>query len=116
MNATAVQMNQLLMDRTHPDWLTQWQTVLIMKDPQRGAIPYNYRPITCLCTTWKLLSGIVMAKMNRHMVHYMSRAQKGTGNNISGAKHQLLVDMYALLVMFIPRRYHKLAQGRDGGH
>ncbi len=52
-------MNQLLMDGTHPEWLTQGGTVLIMMDPQKGAIPFNYRPITCLNTTWKLLSGII---------------------------------------------------------
>ncbi|TWW73235.1 hypothetical protein D4764_15G0006290 [Takifugu flavidus] len=63
-----------------------------MKDPQKGTIPSNYRPITCLSTTWKLLSGIIAAKISRHMDPYMSRAQKGRGNNTRGAKHQLLVD------------------------
>lgn len=63
-----------------------------MKDPQKGATPSNYRPITCLNTTWKLLSGIIAAKMNGHMSHYMSRTQKGICNNTRGAKHQLLVD------------------------
>ncbi len=88
----AVQMNQLLVDGTHPEWLTQGRTILIMKDPQKGTIPSNYRPITCLCTTWKLLSGIIAAKMSRHMAQYMHRAQKGIGSNTRGAKHQLLVD------------------------
>ncbi len=63
-----------------------------MKDPQKGTIPSNYRPITCLSTTWKLLSGIIAAKMSRHVAQYMSRAQKGIGSNTRGAKHQLLVD------------------------
>ena len=36
-------------------------------DPQKGTIPSNYWPMTCLCTTWKLLLGIIAAKMNRHM-------------------------------------------------
>ncbi|XP_051906082.1 uncharacterized protein LOC127590686 [Hippocampus zosterae] len=43
----AVQMNQLLRDGTHPEWLTEGRTILIMKDPSKGAVPSNYRPITC---------------------------------------------------------------------
>ncbi|CAK6977002.1 ras-related protein Rab-7L1-like [Scomber scombrus] len=88
----AAQTNQLLMDGMHQDWLTQGPTVLIMKDPQKGTIPSNYQPITFLCTTWKLLSGIIAAKMNRHMAQYMSWAQKGISSNTKGAKHKLLVD------------------------
>jgi len=48
--------------------------------------------ITCLCTTWKLLSGIIAEKINTHMAPYMSKAQKGVGKNTRGAKHQLLID------------------------
>ncbi|XP_076583782.1 retrovirus-related Pol polyprotein from type-1 retrotransposable element R2 [Chaetodon auriga] len=58
-----------------------------MKDPQKGLIPSNYRPIT-----WKLLSGIIAAKMSRHTDQYMSREQKGIGNNTREAKHQLLIE------------------------
>ncbi|XP_078020835.1 uncharacterized protein LOC144459905 [Epinephelus lanceolatus] len=50
-----------------------------------------YWPVTCLCTTWKLLSGIIAAKMNRHMAQKMSKVQKGIGSNTRGAEHQLLV-------------------------
>ncbi|KAL4008504.1 hypothetical protein ACER0C_002356 [Sarotherodon galilaeus] len=88
----AAQMNQLLVNERHPEWLTEGRTVLIPKDPKKGPVPSNYRPITCLSTTWKLLSGIILAKMNRHMGQYMSGAQKGIGKNTRGAKHQLLVD------------------------
>ncbi|TWW59283.1 hypothetical protein D4764_06G0008130 [Takifugu flavidus] len=63
----AAQMNQLLTSGDHPEWLTQGPTVLIMKDPQKGTILSNYWPITCLSTTWKLLSGIIVAKISRHM-------------------------------------------------
>ena len=50
----AAQMNQLLASGSHPDWLTQGRTVLVMKDPHKGTTPSNYRPITCLSTTWKV--------------------------------------------------------------
>ncbi|KAK1785740.1 hypothetical protein P4O66_003100 [Electrophorus voltai] len=62
--------------------------VLILK----GAVPSSYPLITGLCTTWKPLSGIIVAKMSKHMAQYMSRAQKGIGKNTREAKHQLLVD------------------------
>ncbi|XP_055364306.1 uncharacterized protein LOC129604011 [Betta splendens] len=47
-----------------------------------------YRPITCLSTTWKLMSGIIAAKISGHMGQYMSEAQKGIGKDTRGAKHQ----------------------------
>uniref|UniRef100_A0A3B3HW39 Reverse transcriptase domain-containing protein n=1 Tax=Oryzias latipes TaxID=8090 RepID=A0A3B3HW39_ORYLA len=88
----AAQINQLLRDGTHPEWLTEGRTILIQKDPSKGAVPSNYRPITCLSTTWKLMSGIIATKINRHMDQFMSDTQKGIGRDSRGAKHQLLVD------------------------
>ena len=55
------------------------------------AVPSSYWLITRLCTTWKLLSGII-AKMSRHMAQHMGGAHKGIGRNTSGAKHQLLIS------------------------
>ena len=64
-----------------PEWLIQDQTVLIMMDPKKGIIPSNYRPFPCLSTTQKLQSGIIAAKVSRHMDQYISRAQKEIGSN-----------------------------------
>ena len=47
----AEQMEKLVTEGDHPSWLTQGRTVLVMKDPDIGPIPSNYRPITCLSTT-----------------------------------------------------------------
>ena len=66
--------------------------VLIMKDPKKGMIPSNYRPMTCLCTTWKLLSGIIVAWMGRDVTQYTGRAQKGVDGDTRGTKHQLMGD------------------------
>lgn len=55
-------------------------------------MPSNYQPITCLSTSWKLLSGITAVKLSRHKAKYMSQSQKGIGVNTRGAKHQLVVD------------------------
>ncbi|XP_067949697.1 uncharacterized protein [Watersipora subatra] len=67
------QMECPIEEGDHPDWLTKGRTVLLIKDPKQGPIPKNYRPITCLPTTWKLLSGIVADKLEEHMSHYMTR-------------------------------------------
>ena len=60
--------------------------------PPQGTAPSNYCPITCLSTTWKVLSGIIAAKLQVHRTGYMSTAQKDTGKNTRGSKHQLLLD------------------------
>jgi len=88
----AWQMERLITTGDHPSWLTLGRTVLIMKNPDQGAVPKNYRPITCLSTTWKLLSGIIADKIQEHVCEYMHTAQKGIGVGSRGSKHQLLID------------------------
>ena len=83
----AAQINHLLMDGTQPDWFTQGWTVLIKK-----VSPSNYRPITFLITTWKLLSVIIADKMRRHMAPYMIGALRAELEVTPEAKHQLLID------------------------
>ncbi|XP_067947074.1 uncharacterized protein [Watersipora subatra] len=85
-------MECLLEEGNHPEWLTNGQTVLLIKDPQQEPIPKNYRPIMCLLNIWKLLSGIVAVKLEEHMSHYMTSSQKKIELNTRGAKHRLLVD------------------------
>ena len=85
-------MEKLVTEGDHPRWLTQGRTVLVMKDPQQGPIPSNYRPITCVSTTWKLLSGILADKIRVYMNAYMHKAQRGIGGKSKGPKHQLLFD------------------------
>ena len=88
----AWQMEKLITTGDHPSWLTLGRTVLIMKDPDQGPVPKNYRPITCLSTTWKLLSGIIADKIQEHVCEYMHTAQRGIGSGSRGSKHQLLID------------------------
>lgn len=61
------QISLLLKDGINPEWLTQGQNVLVMKEPQKVTVPFDYQPITCFCTTLKLLSGIIAAKMSRQV-------------------------------------------------
>ena len=62
-----------------PSWLVKGRTTLIMKDPQKGTTAKNYRPITCLPTTWKLMSGIIADKIMSHMDNnnLLTNEQKG---------------------------------------
>lgn len=69
----SAQINQPLMDEIHREWLTESQTVLIPTDPHIAPVTSNYRQIT-FSSTWKLLSGITVVSMNRHM----QSSKKGT--------------------------------------
>lgn len=66
-------------------------TVLILKDRQKEPALSNYWPITCITTTWKLQSSIIVTRMNRDIA-YMSGTQKGINRSTREAKHQLLEE------------------------
>ena len=92
MHWMAQHMECLISQGEHPEWLTKGRTVLVMNDSSQGLIPKNYRTITCLSTTQKMLSGAIADKVEDHKCSHMSSAQKGIGRNTRGAKHQLLAD------------------------
>lgn len=69
--------------------LTEGGKVLILME---GPVPSNYCPITYLYITWKLLSGIIVAKIKSHVGQDTRGAWKGIGRNTQGAKHQLVVE------------------------
>ena len=75
-------------------WLTEGCTVLIQKSKAKGLIPSNYRPITCLCTVWKMLNGISADEVYTHFEsqNVILVELKGCRKNISGTKDQLLID------------------------
>ena len=77
-------MGKLVAEGDHPNWLTQGRTILAIKDPQQGKILSNYGPITCLSTTWKLLSGVLADKVEVHIDGYMHKAQRGIGRGSRG--------------------------------
>ena len=47
--------------------MTEGKTVLLQKDKQKGTAVDNYRPITCLPTMWKLLSGMLSDEIRSHL-------------------------------------------------
>ena len=47
--------------------MTSGRTVLIRKDPSKGTIPGNYRPITCLLLLWKILISVIAKKLYKYL-------------------------------------------------
>ena len=90
----ATQMNRCLIESTVPRWMIKGKTYLIMKDPNKGFKPGNFRPITCLPIMWKLLSGILADSMYLHLEaqKLIPEEQKGCKRNSKGCKEQLLID------------------------
>jgi hypothetical protein len=77
-----------------PEWMTTGRTVLIIKDPSKGNLPGNYRPITCLPLMWKLLTGIISDKLYEHLEsqNIIGNEQMGCRRCTRGTKDHLMLD------------------------
>ena len=76
-----------------PDWLTKGTTHLIPKSEDTDQ-PNQYRPITCLPTVYKLLTGIIADNMYNHLFNnnLISKQQSGCKRDCYGVKDQLLIN------------------------
>lgn len=76
-----------------PDFMTRGITVLLPKG-QYCAEPSKYRPITCLPTTYKLLTAIIAVKVYNHLDAnaLLDEEQKGCRKGSQGCKEQLTID------------------------
>jgi len=63
-----------------PLWMVKGRTVLIQKDPSKGTVASNYRPIACLPIMWKLLTGI-FAESILMTKSYSQKSRKGAESN-----------------------------------
>ena len=90
----AQQLNQLLETATIEEWLSTGKTILLMKNKKAGTIPSNYRPITCLCATFKLMKAIIADAIQNHLYKYnlIPEEQKGNRRSSRCTKDQLLID------------------------
>lgn len=91
-NHLAVQFNQMIENhQLIPNWMAEGRTVLIPKTNNTND-PKNYRPITCLNTMYKLLTGILARKMSEFISsnNLMPIEQKGCCKGSYGCKDQLL--------------------------
>ena len=70
------------------------KTILLINKKKAGAIPSNYRPITCLCTTFKLITTIIADAIQNHLYKYnlIPDEQIGNRRNSRSTKYQLLID------------------------
>ena len=76
-----------------PDWLVRGRTVLIPKEGCEGR-PDQYRPITCLNTAYKLLTGTLTTMLQDHSSKYgvMPDEQKALRPGKRGCLDALMVD------------------------
>ena len=76
-----------------PEWLTRGRTSLIPKSTETQK-PNKYRPITCLSTTYKLLTGLIADAIYSHLDfgNYLEEEQKGCIRKRLGTKDQLLIN------------------------
>ena len=90
----AWQLNQLLQTGTIEDWKTTGKPTLLIKNKEKGAVPSNYRPITCLSTNFKLMTAIIAEAIQNHLEQngLIPEEQKGNRRKSRGTKDQLLID------------------------
>ena len=76
-----------------PDWLTTGNTSLLPKSKDTH-LPNKYRPICCLSTTYKWLTGIIADAIYDHLDagNYLEKEQKGCMREKLGTKDQLLIN------------------------
>ena len=76
-----------------PEWMIRGRTIMIPKS-DKTSVASNYRPITCLNTMWKTLTGILSEKINAHLVKYsiLAAEQQGAIKKSYGTKRQLLIN------------------------
>ena len=91
-------MNRYLQDTQVPEWMTKGKTTLIQKDPCKGTVPSNYRPLTCLPVMWKIL---IAQKREKFYYSLTSRGlfpdeEKGGCKGSRGTAELLYIDQYIL--------------------
>ncbi|XP_044760203.1 uncharacterized protein LOC123317662 [Coccinella septempunctata] len=76
-----------------PGFLTQGVTYLIPKDGDKKD-PKNYRPITCLSSVYKILTGVLTKYISRHIREHnlMTEEQGGCREKTKGCKELLVID------------------------
>ena len=94
----AQQLNRCLQETEVPDWMTKGITTLIQKDPQKGNIPSNYRPITCLPMMWKILTAVIKEEIyaSLNWRNLFPEEQKGCRKGKRGTHDLLYIDQYIL--------------------
>ena len=108
----AVIFNKLTETGPLPEWLTAGVTFLIRKN-ENTENPKNYRPVTCLAATYKLLRSIISRRMQTHMddENLLPKEQKGSCRGTKGGKDHLLLSKAS--VQDCKRKKKKSEYGMD---
>ena len=88
----AVTFNKLTETGCLPEWLTAAVTFLTPKN-ENTENPNNYRPVSCLPTTYKLLTSIISRRKQTYMDdnNLLRKEQKGCCKGTKGCKDHLLL-------------------------
>ena len=80
-----------------PEWMCEGTTYLLAKYNDTKD-PKNYRPITCLSTTYKLLTSILTDRTNSHLEQndLFPHEQKGCRRGSYGCQDQLIINKMIL--------------------
>ena len=91
-------MNRCLQDAQVPDWMTKGKTTLTQKDPSKGTVPNNYRPITCLPMMWKILTAQIREEIYYSLISrgLFPDEQKGYRKGSRGTAELLYIDQHIL--------------------
>ena len=76
-----------------PDWIVRGRTTLLPKS-NKTSDASQYRPITCLTTYWKCLSGVLSEKITKHLNEFsiLAQEQQGAIKDSYGTKVQLIIN------------------------
>ena len=81
-----------------PMWWPKGRTILLLKTKNLSD-EKNYRPITCLNTFYKILTGIIAKYMRKHTVanDIWDEGQLGAVEGVLGTVDQLIIDRCILV-------------------
>jgi hypothetical protein len=75
------------------DWISNGRIILLFKSGSRSD-PANYRPIACLNTCYKLLTGYVTAYLDQYVTErqILAKEQRALQKGVWGCTHALILD------------------------
>ena len=92
----ALKMNRCLQDTAISEWKTKEKSTLIQNHPNATALN-NYRPITCLPMTWKILKAQIREDIYSLLsCRLFHKEQKGFHKKTSGTEYFLYIDQWTL--------------------
>jgi len=86
-------LNKLIEEDFIPEWLTAGVTYFLPKNQYTGNSK-NYRPVTCLPKTYKLITSSISRRMQKYMdtENLLPKEEKGCSNGSKECKDQLLIS------------------------